>query len=651
MKRNKALLRVCALLSALLLLLAGCAGSPGEEETETGAPETDLLLSSVETDAGKVDYMRFGKGAGTLVILPGLSVQSVMGSAEAIQKAYAPLTEDFTVYLMEQRADLPAGCTIAQLAEAAAAAMRALGLKKTAIFGVSQGGMTALQIAIRDPELVDRLVLGSSAASEGELLARTLEDWVSLAESGDAQALYLAVGEALYSPETFEQARDQLIAAAASVTEEDLRTFVTLANAIHGFDVTDELEKIACPTLVIGVGDDRVLGGDASRQMAEKLPGASLYMYDGYGHAAYDTAPDYKERLLDFLRPAEIEVDGLEVIHEPEFGGVYLKMTIEDFNALGFACGDAVTVSFSNGYRLEGLPYYNGYYTANGDPLLIAYPGYDYIKAAINNGDDLWTVAGLSETDLASVSLEKRGAFADIQSARDIHYTDVREDYPDDAAFANFRSVKAGRILPDTLFRAASPCDNQHNRATFVNDLIREAGVRYIVDLADNEEKIAGYLAAEDFACPYFRSLYESDCVIPLALNMNFTSDGFKEKVVRGLTAMAEHDGPYLVHCTEGKDRTGFVCMLLEALCGASYDEITADYMRTYDNYYKINQTSDPARYTVIAENVLDPMIRSVTGEIADLAQADLEQAAADWLTAAGMPAETLSRLTARLCG
>jgi hypothetical protein len=25
-------------------------------------------------------------------------------------------------------------------------------------------------------------------------------------------------------------------------------------------------------------------------------------MYDGYGHAAYDTAPDYKERILDFLR-------------------------------------------------------------------------------------------------------------------------------------------------------------------------------------------------------------------------------------------------------------------------------------------------------------------------------------------------------------
>ena len=25
-----------------------------------------------------------------------------------------------------------------------------------------------------------------------------------------------------------------------------------------------------------------------------------LYMYDGYGHAAYDLAPDYRERMLEF---------------------------------------------------------------------------------------------------------------------------------------------------------------------------------------------------------------------------------------------------------------------------------------------------------------------------------------------------------------
>ena len=130
------------------------------------------------------------------------------------------------------------------------------------------------------------------------------------------------------------------------------------------------------------------------------------------------------------------------VIHEPEFGGVYIKMTIDDFNSLGFVYGDSVTVSFSNGYALDDIPYYNGYYVQNGQPLLIAYPGYDYIKAAINNGDDLWTVAGLEDDATASITLKERGKYVDIQQARDIHYADDRSQFESDVVFANFGSLQ-----------------------------------------------------------------------------------------------------------------------------------------------------------------------------------------------------------------
>lgn len=654
MKTMRKIRRITVLTLALTLLLTGCAVKPAEETaTPTeAAQETDLLVDSVQTKDFTMNYMRFGKGSRTLVILPGLSVQSVMGSAEAVKEAYAALTDEFTVWLLEPRTDVPEGFTVGDMAEDAAAALQALKLENVCLFGVSQGGMVALETAARYPGLVDRLVLGSTAARETETLSATLDNWVTLAKDSKTEDLYLAFGEALYPETVFEQSKEQLTDAAKTVTEADLQRFIALAWAMKGFDATKKLKSIACPTLVLGAKDDRVIGGDAAEQLAQGLPDAELYLYEGYGHAAYDLAPDYKERILRFLIPGDAATEALAIIHEPEFGGVYIKMTIDDFNALGFEYGDSVTVAFSNGYALEGLPYYNGYYTANGHPLLIAYPGYDYIKAAINNGDDLWTVAGLSESDTATVTLDQRGTFTDIQSARDIHYTDVRTDYPDDAVFANFRSVKAGRILPETLYRSASPCDNQHNRATFVNGLIKEAGVRYIVDLADNEEKIEKYIAAEDFACDYFLDLYREGNVIPLALNMNFGSAVFAEKIVRGLTAMADHDGPYLVHCTEGKDRTGFVCMLLEALCGATYDEIVADYMITYDNYYRINPTDDSARYTVIVENVLDPMIRSMVGsEEADLAATDLEEAAKAYLLKAGMPEETLAALTTRLCG
>lgn len=166
---------------------------------------------------------------------------------------------------------------------------------------------------------------------------------------------------------------------------------------------------------------------------------------------------------------AGLSVSGLGVIHEPEFGGVYIRMTIDEFNAEGFEYGDSVRIAFSNGYVLEDLPYYNGYYTVTGNPLLIAYPGYDYIKAAINNGADLWDVAGLTETDTAEITLSARGKYADIQSARNIHYKDDRSLFPSDEVFANFRSIEAGnskKILSTAPHRRATISTTEQHTPT-----------------------------------------------------------------------------------------------------------------------------------------------------------------------------------------
>lgn len=50
---------------------------------------------------------------------------------------------------------------------------------------------------------------------------------------------------------------------------------------------------------------------------------------------------------------------------------------------------------------------------------------------------------------------------------------------------------------------------------------------------------------------------------------------------------------PILIHCNEGKDRTGFVCAVLEALCGASILEITEDYMKSFENYFEVQKGSE----------------------------------------------------------
>lgn len=262
-------------------------------------------VGTVNTDRLTMDYCKFGSGEQTFVILPGIAVQSVMPLADAIAGQYRLLTGDYTVYVFDRRKDMPDTYSVHEMAHDTAEAMRALGLEGADIFGASQGGMMAMIIAADDPELTGRIIVGSSEAHVSDDDFRFFDKCIDLAKDGSCEEFYLYFGEAMYPAEVFEAVRNQLKAAAATVTEEELRRFIIMTEGMRGLDLTDELSRIKCPVLVIGSKADKVFGADASVQIHDGLVNSrdrELYMYDGYGHAVYDLAPDYQERILDFLK-------------------------------------------------------------------------------------------------------------------------------------------------------------------------------------------------------------------------------------------------------------------------------------------------------------------------------------------------------------
>ena len=261
-------------------------------------------IGTVSTESFIMDYMQFGSGGKTLVILPGLSVQSVMGAADAVASAYEMLTREYTIYLFDRRRDPPVGYSISQMAADTAAAVKALGLERVSVFGASQGGMIAMELAIDFPHLVDKLILGSTSCCVSDEDFMPIAERISLAQKGDAEALYLSFGRSVYPNSVFEQSRSFFTEAAKSVTADELKHFIILAESLRGFDISKRLDALNCSVLIIGDNDDRVLGGNASSKLAEYVvnsPKCELFTYNGYGHAAYDTAPDYKERMLSFL--------------------------------------------------------------------------------------------------------------------------------------------------------------------------------------------------------------------------------------------------------------------------------------------------------------------------------------------------------------
>lgn len=146
-----------------------------------------------------------------------------------------------------------------------------------------------------------------------------------------------------------------------------------------------------------------------------------------------------------------------------------------------------------------------------------------------------------------------------------------------------------GRIPSGVLYRSSSPIDPKQGERRFAaDDLLWEAGVVTAVNTSDCRLRFRNF---KGFHATHYAALGER---YQVALNMghDYPSDAFLEDMYNGLEFLTERPGPYLIHGTEGVERTGYVCMVLEALMGASKEEVIADYLRSYEDYYRLDKNS-----------------------------------------------------------
>ena len=323
-----------------------------------------------------------------------------------------------------------------------------------------------------------------------------------------------------------------------------------------------------------------------------------------------------------------------------KYGHASLDITIEKMFADGYELGDTLDVEFSNGYKFTNIPFYDGYYVAKGEPLVRAYPGHETIAVCINYGK-VYEVAGLNVGDTVKITLSEKAGELDTQILNSLKYTTVREDYASDEVYANFREIKVGNIGEGKLYRSCSPINNEHNRAAYASTLAQKAGIKSVLNLADSAEEIDAYIKADDFASPYYKELYEAGKVIALSMPIDFSSVSFAQTLVSGIAKMVRegYETPVLIHCTEGKDRAGFTSALIEALMGASYDEIVADYMKSYENYYGITKENNEQKYEIIVKNHINEMLKVISGvdSVENMTVETLEAGARAYLISGGM--------------
>lgn len=333
-----------------------------------------------------------------------------------------------------------------------------------------------------------------------------------------------------------------------------------------------------------------------------------------------------------------------------KFNAVILEATADDFSKAGFALGDSVDVSFSNGFELKDVPYCNGYYAKAGSPILAAIPG-GHGVIMTRNIIGLWKEAGVTESDTATFTLNTPKKYLKIQETLNLDRPTDRSEYPSDEAFANFRALTGGNLKENFLYRGVSPLLTTDGRGAVADKLIEKAGIENVLDLADTAEEVTNDLNAEGFDSPYVTSLYDNGHFLALGMSADFTSDAYCQSVAEGMRFLLKQGASTYIHCSMGRDRTGFVCTVLEALAGASYDEMRDDYMLTYTNFYKIT-ADDTERYETIAHLYFDDFLTTISGvtDEAELKSTDYEAAARKYLVKGGMTEEEVDQLVALIC-
>ncbi len=259
--------------------------------------------------AGEMDYIRFGGGEKTLVMLPGVGdgLKTVKGMALPFALLYRQLAEDFTVYVFSRRRELPEHFSTRQMADDLSAAMDALKLSRAAVVGVSQGGMIAQWLALDHPDKVGKLVLVVTLARPNDTVRGAVAQWTAMAARGDYRGIMLDTAERSYSPKRLKLARAEYKLLGSVGKPKSFARFLTQAESCVTHDAHDMLDQIRCPTLVIGGTDDRIVTGEASGELAARIPGSSLYLYEGLGHGLYEEAPDFLGRVADFCRETEAQ--------------------------------------------------------------------------------------------------------------------------------------------------------------------------------------------------------------------------------------------------------------------------------------------------------------------------------------------------------
>ena len=319
------LLKTFALAIAVSAPLASLAAGASDNSPEGSKPTTPPVTQTGETtwasvptqvlSAGGVDfaYRELGKrNGGTPVVF--------LNHLAAVLDNWDPRVVDgiaakHHVVVFDNRgigaSTGSPSSSMEQMADDAIAFIKGMGYKQVDLFGFSMGGMISQEIALKDPQLVRKMILAGTGPAGGEGISAV----AGVANFDIARGLITGQDPKQYlfftrTPNGIDAGKAFLARLKERTANRDkeitVSAFVAQLQALSawGQKIPADLSAIKQPVLVVNGDDDRMVPTSNSRDLAQRLPNSTLIIYPDAGHGGvFQFHAEFVPKALEFLAP------------------------------------------------------------------------------------------------------------------------------------------------------------------------------------------------------------------------------------------------------------------------------------------------------------------------------------------------------------
>lgn len=254
-----------------------------------------------------IHYELKGEGGEIIAFLNGVAMSTPWWEPQvkAVKDNYRVLLHDFRG--QGQSTLDPKNFTFEQHADDFNKLLEELDINKVHIVGVSYGAEVAMVFALKYPEKISSLFLGTAVSEVSALLKAKIESWILACKTYNGKLFFKVMAPYVYSNSFYEKKGEWLQQRAKQfnkvVTKEWFDAFIALCENFLNLDITDQLNKIDLPTLVVSAENDILKPPFYGKIIHEQIKNSKFNVIKDSGHGLFAEKPgEFNKAFIDFIK-------------------------------------------------------------------------------------------------------------------------------------------------------------------------------------------------------------------------------------------------------------------------------------------------------------------------------------------------------------